>query len=107
MREEADCRAATELSMYSAVDNLFHNANLSSWFEWVKKHEQERKLGISPDKAFRREAERMAEAAEELERLAICRADHMAHIAESAQMAKWIAKKDDFQLKQAQKQAEI
>ncbi|CAH7674354.1 hypothetical protein PPACK8108_LOCUS9264 [Phakopsora pachyrhizi] len=71
MREEADCRAAAELSMYCAVDNPFHNTKLSSWFEWVKKHEQERKLGISPDEAFRREAERRAEAAEELERLAI------------------------------------
>ncbi|KAI8454555.1 hypothetical protein BY996DRAFT_6482536 [Phakopsora pachyrhizi] len=76
MREEADCRAAAELSMYCAVDNPFHNTKLSSWFEWVKKHEQERKLGISPDEAFRREAERRAEAAEELERLAILREKH-------------------------------
>ncbi|CAH7673796.1 mid region of cactin-domain-containing protein [Phakopsora pachyrhizi] len=120
MREEADRRAAAELSMYSAVDNPFHDANLSSRFEWVKKRERERKLGISPDEASRREAERRAEAAEELERLAIRRAERekelelreaessrMAQMAESAQMAEWIAKEDDFQLEQAQKRAEI
>ncbi|OAV95333.1 hypothetical protein PTTG_03615 [Puccinia triticina 1-1 BBBD Race 1] len=120
MREEADRRAAAELSMYSAIDNPFHDANLSTQFDWSKKRERERKMGLSAEEASRRDAERRAEAAEELERLARRRAERekelelreaesnrMAQMAESAQMAEWIAKEDDFQLEQAQKRAEI
>ncbi|KAI9616243.1 hypothetical protein KEM48_005272 [Puccinia striiformis f. sp. tritici PST-130] len=120
MREEADRRAAAELSMYSAIDNPFHDANLSSQFDWSKKRERERKMGLGAEEASRRDAERRAEAAEELERLARRRAERekelelreaesnrMAQMAESAQMAEWIAKEDDFQLEQAQKRAEI
>ncbi|KAA1134866.1 hypothetical protein PGTUg99_007501 [Puccinia graminis f. sp. tritici] len=120
MREEADRRAAAELSMYSAIDNPFHDANLSTQFDWSKKRERERKMGLSNEEASRRDAERRAEAAEELERLARRRAERekelelreaesnrMAQMAESAQMAEWIAKEDDFQLEQAQKRAEI
>jgi len=120
MREEADRRAAAELSMYSAIDNPFHDANLSTQFDWAKKRERERKMGLGAEEASRRDAERRAEAAEELERLARRRAERekelelreaesnrMAQMAESAQMAEWIAKEDDFQLEQAQKRAEI
>ncbi|KAG0150577.1 hypothetical protein CROQUDRAFT_87758 [Cronartium quercuum f. sp. fusiforme G11] len=120
LRDEEDRRAAAELSVYSATDNPFHDANLSSQFEWGKKRERERKLGLSAEEAARREAIRRAEAKEELERLNIRRAERekelelremesnrMAQMAESAQMAEWIAKEDDFQLEQAQKRAEI
>lgn len=120
LREEEDRRAAAELSVYSATDNPFHDANLSSQFEWGKKRERERKLGLSAEEAARRDAMRRAEAKEELERLNIRRAERekelelremesnrMAQMAESAQMAEWIAKEDDFQLEQAQKRAEI
>ncbi|MBW0465114.1 hypothetical protein O181_004829 [Austropuccinia psidii MF-1] len=120
LREEADRRAAAELSMYSATDNPFHDANLSTQFEWVKKRERERKMGLSAEEASRRDAERRAEAVAELERLTRRRAERekeielreaessrMAQMAESAQMAEWIAKEDDFQLEQAQKRAEI
>lgn len=120
MREEADRRAAAELSMYSAIDNPFHDANLSTQFDWAKKRERERKMGLGAEEAARRDAERRAEAVEELERLARRRAERekeielreaesnrMAQMAESAQMAEWIAKEDDFQLEQAQRRAEI
>ena len=75
---------------------------------------------MSTEEAHRRDAERRAEAKEELERLNRRRADReaemelreeeamrMARLQESAHMEAWHAKEDDFHLEQGMKRAEI
>ena len=113
-------RALAEVSMYSAADNPFHDANLSEAFVWGKKREKEKKAGLSADDIARKDAQRRIEAKEELERLNKRRADRevemalreqeeikMKRLAEDAQMAEWIAKEDDFQLEQSRRRAGI
>ena len=113
-------RALAEVSMYSAADNPFHDANLSEAFVWGKKREKEKKAGLSTDDIARKDARRRIEAKEELERLNKRRADRevemalreqedikMKRLAEDAQMASWIAKEDDFQLEQSRRRAGI
>jgi len=119
-REDEDARQLAELSVYSAADNPFHDANLSQQFKWHKKAEKERKSGLGAAELARRDATRKTEAKEELERLNKRRADRevemklreeeemrMARLTESAQMAEWIAKDDDFQLDQERTRAAI
>jgi Conserved mid region of cactin len=109
-----------ELSVYSAVDNPFHDVNLGQQFRWHKKAEKERKEGLSLAESQRRDAIRRQEAKEELERLNKRRAereiDHrlreeeemrMQRMLESAQMSEWLAKDGDFQLEQERKRASI
>ncbi|KAG8713184.1 hypothetical protein FRC11_013022 [Ceratobasidium sp. 423] len=111
---------AAELSAYDALDNPFHDANLNQQFKWHKKTEKEKKAGISTQESQRREATRRQEAKEELERLNKRRAEReieqqlreeedarMQRLAESAQMAEWIAKEGDFQLEQERRRAGI
>jgi hypothetical protein len=106
--------------MYTAEDNPFGDSNLGQQFKWVKKREQEKKLGISDEEAARRDQVRRLEAKEELERLNKRRAERevemqlreeeearLARLAESAQMAEWVAKEDDFQLEQSRRRAGI
>jgi len=113
-------RQVAELSIYSATDNPFHDVNLGQQFRWHKKNEKEKKMGLSPAEAHRRDAVRRQEAKEELERLNHRRAEReaeqrlreeeevrMQRLAESAQMAEWIAKDGDFQLEQERKRAAI
>lgn len=113
-------RALAEVSMYSAADNPFHDANLSEAFVWGKKREKEKKAGLSADDIAAKDARRRIEAKEELERLNKRRADRevemalreqeeikMKRLAEDAQMAEWIAKEDDFQLEQSRRRAGI
>ncbi|CAG8528738.1 14939_t:CDS:2 [Acaulospora morrowiae] len=50
-----------ELSAYSNADNPFNDINLGEKFDWTKKKDRERKLGISPEEAIRREKERREE----------------------------------------------
>lgn len=108
------------MSLYSAVDNPFNDANLTDRFVWGKKREKEKKAGLSAEEAAMRDAQRRAEAEEELERLNRRRADReaemqlreeeamrMARMQESAQMAAWHAKEDDFHLEQAMRRAAI
>lgn len=117
---EEQRQAAAELSLYSTLDNPFNDANLTDQFVWGKKREQEKKQGVSDAEARRRDAERRAEAKEELERLNKRRADRevemalreeeqmrAARAAESAQMDAWHAKEDDFHLEQSMRRAEI
>jgi hypothetical protein len=61
-REAEDARAVAELSMYTADDNPFNDANLGVQFKWVKKSEKEKKAGISAEEAQRRDTLRRAEA---------------------------------------------
>ena len=109
-----------ELSVYSATDNPFHDVNLDQQFRWHKKNEKERKQGLSLAEAQRRDAIRKQEAKEELERLNRRRAEReaeqrlreqeelrMQRMAESAQMADWMAKEEDFQLDQERTRAII
>ncbi|QRV88027.1 Cactin [Ceratobasidium sp. AG-Ba] len=111
---------AAELSAYDALDNPFHDANLNQQFKWHKKAEKEKKAGISQQESQRREAMRRQEAKEELDRLNKRRAEReieqqlreeedarMQRLAESAQMAEWIAKEGDFQLEQERRRAGI
>ncbi|KZT12759.1 uncharacterized protein LAESUDRAFT_719066 [Laetiporus sulphureus 93-53] len=119
-REEEEARQVAELSVYSATDNPFHDVNLSQQFRWHKKNEKERKQGLSLEEAQRRDAIRRQEAKEELERLNKRRAEReaeqrlreeeevrMHRLAESAQMADWLAKEGDFQLEQERRRAAI
>ncbi|KAI5454835.1 hypothetical protein NCC49_002117 [Naganishia albida] len=122
-KREEELRAAkqiAELNMYTAEDNPFHDANLTQQFQWHKKREKEKKSGITEDEAKRREQARRLEAKEELERLNKRRAERevemqlreeeearLARLAESAQMAQWIAKEDDFLLEQSRRRAGI
>lgn len=97
-----------------------NDANLTDKFVWGKKRDKERKSGLTADEAQRRDAERRAEAQAELERLNQRRAEReremalreeeqmrAAQAAESAHMAEWIAKEDDFHLEQAKRRASI
>lgn len=90
--------------------------NLSS----LVNREQERKLGMTEDEARRRDFERRVQAKEELEKLNRRRAEReqeqllreqeesrMARLNESAAMAEWDAKEEQFHLEQARKRAEI
>ncbi|KAG0664079.1 hypothetical protein C6P46_001940 [Rhodotorula mucilaginosa] len=113
-------QAAAEVAFYSAQDNPFHDANLGDKFVWGKKREKERKMGLTPDEAAKRDRERAWESQQEIERLNQRRAERekeailreqeqmqQMRFAESAQMAAWIDKEDDFHLEQAKKRAEI
>lgn len=106
--------------MYSAEDNPFNDANLGQKFKWGKKEDKERKQGLSREEAEKRDAQRRQEAMAEIEKLNAKRAERekqaalreeeearMARLAESAQMASWVAKEDDFHLEQAQRRAVI
>ncbi|KAK8864289.1 hypothetical protein IAR55_001535 [Kwoniella newhampshirensis] len=122
-RREAELeqsRALAELSMYSATDNPFHDANLGEQFSWHKKRDKEKKAGMSAEEIAIKDARRRQEAKEELERLNKKRAERevemqlrddeeqrMKRLAEDAQMAEWIAKEDDFQLEQSRRRAGI
>ncbi|KAF8528989.1 mid region of cactin-domain-containing protein [Hysterangium stoloniferum] len=120
IREEEEARQVAELSVYSATDNPFHDANLGQQFRWHKKADKDRKSGLSLAEAQRRDALRRQEAKEELERLNRRRAEReveqrirdeeearMGRLAESAQMAEWIAKDEVFQLEQEKRRAGI
>ncbi|KAI0282375.1 mid region of cactin-domain-containing protein [Russula aff. rugulosa BPL654] len=120
LRDEEEMRQVAELSIYSATDNPFHDVNLGQQFRWHKKNEREKKMGLSPAESQRRDAARRQEAKEELERLNHRRAEReaeqrlreeeevrMQRLAESAQMAEWIAKDGNFQLDQERQRAAI
>lgn len=120
LRDEEEIRQVAELSIYSATDNPFHDVNLGQQFRWHKKNEREKKMGLSPADAQRRDVARRQEAKEELERLNRRRAEReaeqrlreeeevrMQRLAESAQMAEWIAKDGNFQLDQERRRAAI
>ncbi len=113
-------RQVAELSIYSATDNPFHDVNLGQQFRWHKKNEREKKMGLSPAEAQRRDASKRQGAKEELERLNRRRAEReaeqrlreeeevrMQRLAESAQMAEWVSKDGDFQLEQERTRAAI
>lgn len=61
-RDEEDARKVAELSVYSAVDNPFHDVNLSQQFKWHKKSEKEKKMGLTPAESRQRDELRRAEA---------------------------------------------
>ncbi|THH10091.1 hypothetical protein EW145_g1565 [Phellinidium pouzarii] len=120
LKEEEEARQMAELSVYSATDNPFHDTNLGQQFRWHKKVEKDRKQGLSLVESQRRDAVRRQEAKEELERLNKRRAERevemqlreeeeirMQRLAESAQMADWLAKDGDFQLEQERRRAGI
>ena len=55
-------QAAAEVAFYSAQDNPFHDANLGDKFVWGKKREKERKMGMTPEEAAKRDRERAYES---------------------------------------------
>lgn len=61
-RDEEDARVVAELSVYSAADNPFHDANLGQQFKWHKKAEKEKKMGLSIAEARQRDEMRREEA---------------------------------------------
>lgn len=63
--EDADAAhraAAAEVMMYSAEDNPFNDANLGHQFKWGKKEDKEKKMGMTPEEAKRRDELRRKEA---------------------------------------------
>lgn len=62
LQEEEDARVVAELSVYSATDNPFHDTNLGQQFKWHKKAEKEKKLGMTPEEARRKDELRRLEA---------------------------------------------
>lgn len=55
-------QAVAETSFYSSTDNPFHDANLGDQFVWGKKKEKEKKQGMTPEEARRRDIERHLES---------------------------------------------
>lgn len=55
-------QAVAETSFYSSTDNPFHDANLADKFVWGKKKEKEKKQGMTPDEARKRDIERAMES---------------------------------------------
>ncbi|GJJ07442.1 hypothetical protein Clacol_001644 [Clathrus columnatus] len=119
-QRDEEAKQVAELNVYSALDNPFHDANLSQQFRWHKKLDKERKAGLSLTEAQQRDAIRRQEAKEELEKLNRRRAEReieqrlrdeeearMAKLSESAQMDEWIAKEGAFQLEQERRRAGI
>ncbi|BEI81227.1 hypothetical protein CcaverHIS002_0203870 [Cutaneotrichosporon cavernicola] len=89
-------------------------------FEWHKKKEKEKALGLSPEEVARRDAARRFEAEEELAKLQKKRADReveralreeedsrLRRAADDATMAGWVAKEDAFLLEQSRRRAGI
>ncbi|UZJ52388.1 hypothetical protein CBS101457_001708 [Exobasidium rhododendri] len=119
--EEAERRAkAAETLLYSSEANPFNDSSIGTQFRWGKKAEKEKKMGMTPAEAQRRDEERRREAKEEIARLNLKRAERekeqalreeeesrMARMAESAAMSEWVAKEDDFYLEQSRKRAVI
>lgn len=119
--EEAERRAkAAETLLYATETDPTQAGAASQTFKWAKKADRERKMGITPAEARRRDEERRREAEEEIKRLNQKRAERereqvireeeearMARMAESAAMAEWVAKEDDFYLEQSRKRAVI
>ncbi|KAK4057670.1 hypothetical protein OIO90_001318 [Microbotryomycetes sp. JL221] len=112
--------AAAETSYYSAQDNPFNDANLADKFIWGKKREKERKMGMTPDEAAKRDMQRRIDSQQEIDKLNQRRAQReeeeklreeealrAQRMQESAYMAAWIDKEDDFHLEQAKRRAEI
>lgn len=89
-------------------------------FEWHKKKEREKALGLSTEEVARRDAARRKEAEEELAKLQKKRAEReverelreeetsrMRRAADDAAMAGWAAKEDAFLLEQSRRRAGI
>lgn len=119
-KEEEEARQVAELSVYSAVDNPFHDVNLGQQFRWHKKTEKEKKMGLSVAESQHRDAVRREEAKEELDKLNRKRAQReaeqklyeeeelrMQRLQESAQMSDWLSKEGDFRLEQERNRAVI
>lgn len=49
------------MSIYSNSDNPFNDANLGEKFEWTKKKDREKKLGLTPEEILRQEQQRREE----------------------------------------------
>lgn len=111
---------AAEVLLYSADTSGKQDEGPSETFRWAKKAEKERKQGITPEQARRRDEQQRRETEEEIRQLNIRRAQReqeqslraeeesrMARMAESAAMAEWVAKEDDFYLEQSRKRAII
>lgn len=119
--DEAEKRAkAAETLFYAADANPFNDDNISQKFRWGKKEEKERKAGMTPMEARRKDEERRKEAEEEIKRLIQKRVERekeqalreeeeskKARMAESAAMSEWVAKEDDFYLEQSRRRAVI
>ncbi len=89
-------------------------------FEWHKKKEKEKALGLSPEEVARRDAARKREAEEELAKLQKKRAEReveralreeeaakVRRAADDVAMAGWVAKEDAFLLEQSRRRAGI
>lgn len=122
-RREAELAAGrrmAEVTLYADGHNPFHDANLGERFEWHKKKEKEKRLGLSAEDIARKDAQRRKEAEEELAKLNKKRADREVEralrdeeeaksrrLAEDAAMAEWVAREDSFLLEQSRRRAGI
>ncbi|RGB35400.1 mid region of cactin-domain-containing protein, partial [Rhizophagus diaphanus] len=119
-KKESKKHKRVYLSIYSNSDNPFNDANLGEKFEWTKKKDREKKLGLTPEEILRQEQQRREETQLELEKLKKRRIEReieqqlrdeelsrMQREAEIASMGDWAAKEDEFHLQQAKRRAEI
>ncbi|CAG8608843.1 3898_t:CDS:10, partial [Diversispora eburnea] len=119
-RSKKDKSSYMELTSYSNIENPFNDDNLGEKFEWTKKKDREKKLGISPEEALRKDRERRQEAQLELEKLnkrrierekeQLLREEELSRLqreAEVAAMGDWGSKEDEFHLEQDKRRAEI
>lgn len=121
--DDAEKRAkAAEVLLYSseATATNPNGDRDTEKFKWAKKAEKERKQGLTPTEARKRDEQQRREAEEEIQQLNIRRAERereqaireeeearMARLAESAAMSEWVAKEDDFYLEQSRRRAVI
>lgn len=117
---QEEARQVAEMNIYSSNDNPFNDSDINKKFQWGKKADRDRKLGITVEEAERRDSQRRAEAREELEKLNKRRQQRelefqmrqeeeqrAQRLNESAQMSEWLNKEDEFMLEQKRRRAAI
>ncbi|CAG8448022.1 11828_t:CDS:10 [Ambispora gerdemannii] len=120
LKHEEEKQSFIEMSVYSDANNPFNDMNLGQKFEWVKKKERDKKMGISTEEAMKLERDRKEETKLELEKLTKRRAEReierqlreeeqarKQREAEAVLLGDWASKEDEFHLEQANRRAEI
>ena len=113
-------REEEQASWYPDAKRLRTDDDEGGIFRWKKKEIEEQRAGLSRQDVERRDAERRAEAQREVERLSSRRMQRenarrereeeearRARLAESAVMADWVAKENEFMLQQSKARAAI
>lgn len=119
--EAEERRKHAEVLMYAGDENPITDPSLAAQqFRWVKKEEQERRQGLTPEEARRRDEIRRRDAEEEIARLtakriqrereALARQEEEERVSRLQQdqgAIEWVEKEDEFYLEQSRKRAAI